>query len=234
MKGKQAMIVTISLMVGLLTCVMFMQFRTIDETDIKALEAMRETELRAEVTNWKTKFEETNKKLEETYIKINEYNELLVNDQEGKELLMKELNQAKMMLGKTDVIGNGLVITLSDNEMAYIDAYDIYKLINDLRLAGAEAISVNDERIIAMSDVKDIAKGLIVIDNTKIMSPYVIKAIGDVTYLESGLTLKTYGYMDYVIKAYEKSGIIERQNDIIIKRYNKDLKLDYAEEVKKQ
>ena len=218
---------------ALLVYIMFMQFKTIDETDIKALEMMRETELRAEVTSWKTKHEETSKKLEDTYVKINEYNEKLVNNQEAKELLQEELETAKMALGQTDVIGNGLVITLSDNDMACIEAYDIYKLINDLRLSGAEAISVNDERIVTTSDVKDIAQGLIVIDDTKLVSPYVIKAIGDVTYLESGLTLKTYGYMDYVIKADDKTGAIERQSDIIIRKYSKDMKLNYAEEVKK-
>jgi uncharacterized protein YlxW (UPF0749 family) len=228
------MIATICLMTGLLVCIMFMQFKTVEKTDIKALEAMRETELRAEVASWKTKYEETNKKYEDTLLKIDEYKSKIINNQETSELLLKELEQANMALGKTDVVGSGIIITLSDNDIAQIEAYDIFKLINDLRLAGAEAISVNDERIINMSDVKDIAPGLIVIDDTRIMSPYVIKAIGDTTYLESGLTLKTYGYMDLVIKGYDKTGTIERSDNILIKKYNKEMKLDYAEEVTKQ
>lgn len=48
--------------------VMFMQFKTIEETDITAIENMRETELRAAISEWKGKYEETQALLEETKI----------------------------------------------------------------------------------------------------------------------------------------------------------------------
>ena len=233
MKGKGIMTVTIGAMIALLVCVMLMQFRTIEGTDIKELETMRETELRAEVAGWKTKYEEANKKLIDTQNKIAEYEEQEANNQESSKLLEEELKQAETMLGKTNVTGNGIVITLKDNDIALIEAYDLYKLVNDLRLAGAEAISINDIRITAMTDIKEIARGLMTIDGTRIWSPYIIQAIGDQTYLESGLTLKTYGYMDFVIKGYDKTGTIEIQENMIIKASNKDMILEYAEEVKK-
>ena len=111
---------------------------------------------------------------------------------------------------------------------------DLTKLINELRLAGAEAISINDVRIMSMSDIKDIASGLIVVHGEKQFSPYVIKAIGDQTYLESGLTLKTYGYMDLVIKSENKTAILERQRNIVIYKTNQELGFKYAEEVKSE
>lgn len=107
-------------------------------------------------------------------------------------------------------------------------------MVNDLKLAGAEAISINDKRIINMIDIKDILNGLIVIDSQRMTSPYVIKAIGNQTYLESELTLKTYGYMDFVIKLENKTGIIERNDNIVIQKYDKEMTFQYAEEVKKQ
>lgn len=226
------MIFTISAMFALLVCIMFMQFRTVEKTDISTLEAMRETELRTEVASWKTKYEEASKKLVEVQSKIDEYNSTMENNQESSKLLKEELEQAKMKLGTVAVQGKGIVVTLSDNEITQIDAYDIYKLINALRLSGAEAISVNDVRITAMADVKDLAPGLIVVDGQQLVSPYYIKAIGNQTYLESGLTLKNYGYMDFVIKGYDKTGAIERQDDIIISATRSTLSLEYAEEVK--
>lgn len=111
---------------------------------------------------------------------------------------------------------------------------DLKKLVNELRLAGAEAISINDVRITSMSDFKDIAPGLIVVNGEHQSSPYVIKAIGDQTYLESGLTLKTYGYMDLVIKSENKTGTLERQNNIVIYKINYELGFKYAEEVKSE
>ena len=122
MKGKGTIIATIGLVAALLSCVMLMQFRTIESTDIEALENMRETELRTELASLKTKYQEASKKLEETQTKIAEYKEKIVNNQEASEILEQELEHANMMLGKTDVIGDGIVITLKDNDYAQIDA----------------------------------------------------------------------------------------------------------------
>ncbi len=228
------MIATMGAMAALLVYIMLMQFRTIEQTDIAELENMREAELRTEISSWKTKYEETNKKLVDTQTKIAEYNEKINNNDETTGLLEKELLQNEIRLGTEAVTGPGIVVTLTDNELSQIDAYDLYKLINELRLAGAEAISINDMRITSMTYVKDVTYGVVAIDgNTRVTSPYVIKAIGNQTYLESGLTLKTYGYMDHVIKDYEKTGTLERQNDIIIEAAKSEMKLKYAEEVKK-
>lgn len=233
MKGKGVMIITISAMIALLVAVTLVQFRTIDETDIEALENMREAELRVEITNWKTKQEEASKKLEETKTMIAEYNEKIVNSQEAYSLLEKELAQAKQALGKTEVQGSGIVITLEDNEYAKIDEYDLFLLVNALKLAGAEAISINDQRIVSMTDIKNIGEGFIKMGGMPLMSPYIVKAIGNQTYLESELTLKTYGYMDKEIKANNKTAKIDREDVIIIPKYEGNIEIKNAEEVKK-
>ena len=69
-KGKITITVTIGLMVLILTTVIFIQFKTINQTDITSLENMREDELRTEISNFKQKSEEINKKIEETDSKI--------------------------------------------------------------------------------------------------------------------------------------------------------------------
>ena len=65
-KGKATMAITIGLVCFTLAVVMTMQFKIINETDITAIENMRETELKTELANWKTKYEETEQKYEET------------------------------------------------------------------------------------------------------------------------------------------------------------------------
>lgn len=231
-KGKMIMIITIGIMCVILITVMFMQFKVVEETDITSIETMREAELRTEIASWKTKYEEMNKKYTETVTTINEYKEKEQNDQESTELLQKELEKANLLLGKTDVTGKGIVVTLTDNEYKDIEAYDLIQLINELRLAGAEAISVNDERIVATSDIAYINNTLIVINGKKMSSPYVVKAIGDQSYLESGLTTKDTGYIDVYIKGNKKTATIERQDEIQILKYDGEMSLKYAEEVK--
>lgn len=216
-KGKRVMIFTIGLACFVLAYVMFMQFKIVKEADLAGIENLRESELREKLATWKDKYEETSVKLEETKLKLQEYKSKRETNQEASELLEKELLQAQALLGLTEVTGNGVVITMQDNsemEGGTISSIDLLDLINELKIAGAEAISINDERIINMSDIVDVYD-YIMIDGKRVTSPYVIKAIGDPKYLESALTTKTVGYLE----KYSKNATLQRQNNIKIGKY---------------
>ena len=58
-KEKVIIAVTIGLMSFVLLCVMFMQFKVVNETDIAEIESMREEELQSALSEWKEKYEET-------------------------------------------------------------------------------------------------------------------------------------------------------------------------------
>ena len=100
--------------------------------------------------------------------------------------------------------------------------------VNSLRYIKAEAISINGQRIINMTDIVDINNSYILVNSEKISSPYKIKAIGDQTYLESALSIKNAGFVD----KYNKIGYtveIEKKNDIVIPKYKKSMELNYIE-----
>ena len=75
--------------------------------------------------------------------------------------------------------GNGITITLKDTKKAQITSDDLLMLLNQLREAGAEAISINEERIIYKSYVTSINNTYISVNGNRIVSPFVVKAIGD-------------------------------------------------------
>lgn len=226
-KEKKIMILTISFMSLILVCVMFMQFKVVNKTDIAQIESMREEELEESLTEWKEKYEETYKKLVDTNEKINEYTEKMQSNTETKELVNKELIEAKKDFGLTPVEGEGIVITLTDTEEIAYKAEDLLDLVNELRDAGAEAISINNERIVNMSDIVDISTRYIKVNSEIISAPYVIKVIGDRTYLKSALTIKN-GYFD--IKQKEGYTIeIQEKNNVKINKYSKEIKLKYIE-----
>lgn len=232
-KNKIIMIITIGTMCLILTAILFIQFRTVEETDITSIETMREADLRSELASWKTKYEDTLKRYTETEDNIKEYREKEQNNQEASEILQKDLDKANMLLGKTDVNGKGIVVTLSDNEFKDIEANDLILLINELRLAGAEAISINDERVILATDIITVNSKHILVNSKYVSSPYVVKAIGNQSYLESGLITKDYGYIDQIIKGSKKTAVVERQDNIDVLKYTGKMELKYAEEVKK-
>ena len=90
-KGKITIAITAGTVSIVLMAVMFMQFKTIEETDITSIESMRESELRTSISEWKTKYEEAHTKLEETTAQIKEYTDKTQSNQETTEVLEKEL-----------------------------------------------------------------------------------------------------------------------------------------------
>ena len=229
-KGKKTMIVTIGLICFVLSYVMFMQFKTVEETNITEIENMSAAELREKSVAWRERYEETNLKLEETNAKLEEYKQKKESDQEASELLEQELLQARILAGETDVKGDGVIVTITDrDDTEKIVANDLIGLVNELKLAGAEAISINDQRIVNMSDIVDIyisdgSQFIFVNKEERLVSPYVIKAIGDQKYLESALTTKTVGFIDQ----YSENATLEVQDNITIPKYSKEIKIKYA------
>lgn len=91
------------------------------------------------------------------------------------------------------------------------------RLVNELKVAGAEAVSINDERIIGTSEITEINNRIIVVNTKRIAGPYTVKAIGDKKYFESALTIKG-GYMDEITAA-GKDIDYSVQDNIVIPAY---------------
>jgi len=226
-KGKLTMTITIGLMCLILSTVIFVQFKTINQTDITSLENMREDELRTEISNFKQKVTETEEQLKETNLKIKEYEETINTDKQASEVLAKELEQQNNILGKNAVTGSGIVITLADTRAQKITPEDLRELLNQLKTDGAEAISINGQRIVYDSYVVDLGGTFISVNGERQVSPYIVKAIGNPTYLESGLSKKQYGYIDTKLEQ-GKDVVLERQDNILINAYTGNLNMEYA------
>lgn len=102
--------------------------------------------------------------------------------------LEEDIFKNKMAWGEYTVKGPGVVIKMYDNNEVreygfdlnndVIHDIDILNIINDLKLAGAEAISINDERLLSRSEIK-CGGPIIRINDRSSGTPFVIKAIGD-------------------------------------------------------
>jgi len=205
-----------------------MHYGKINKTDINTKENMREDELKDEISNFKQKNVELEKQIEETELKILEYEEIIMTDKEASDLLTKELEQQNNILGKNSVQGSGIIVTLSDTRAQKITSEDLRELVNELKIAGAEAISINGQRIVYDSYIVDIGNTYIRINGQESMvSPYEVKAIGNPTYLESGISKKQYGYIDTKLEEGKDITLV-RQENIVIDKYNGDLNMEYA------
>lgn len=227
MKGKITMTICVGCTALILTMIMFTQFKTVDETDITAIETMRETELRTELANLKEKYEELEIKLNETESKIEEYKKEIENDSNTSTVLENEVKEAEGYLGYKILQGQGIIVTLKDANRN-VSYSHLLQLVNELNNAGAEAISINDERIISMSDIVTIKDKIVMVNSKNISGPYTVKAIGDKKYFESALSIKG-GYMDLMTAdEIDVSYVVE--DNIIIPAYEGEQKFEYAKE----
>ncbi|BDI28480.1 hypothetical protein CCAX7_005310 [Capsulimonas corticalis] len=121
------------------------------------------------------------------------------------QVLTDDLNRAKTLAGLTAVKGPGVTVTLNDSKKRFPDAplavqmvgiihdTDINQIVNELKAAGAEAIAVNDQRLVASSPIR-CAGPTIYVNNTPQTPPYVIQAIGDSKTLDTALKLPGGAY----------------------------------------
>ena len=99
--------------------------------------------------------------------------------------LLEEWSDIRLLAGFTKVRGKGIVIDVTDRQIKtdkpeyfVVHADDIIRLLNELKSAGAQAISVNEERILPSSEI--VCTGpTIQINRNRYPAPFEIKAIGD-------------------------------------------------------
>lgn len=142
------------------------------------------------------------KLIQENQAKLNKYESITDQEKNLSDTLKKEEAYSKLISGLTDVEGEGVTVIIDDgtrplgpgedpNDIIVHDL-DILMIINDLRNAGAEAISINNQRI--MSDSEISCSGHSVRINDQFFArPFVIKAIGDSKMTEATLIAPT-GY----------------------------------------
>ncbi len=237
-KGKITVCITIAIACFVLAIVMSMQFKVVKETDITSIETMREEELRTELANWKKMYKEAQEQYDEKSTKLVEYKEKEQSEEESSKLVEKELEQINMYLGKTDVEGQGITIKIQDinnqdentseeDATKPISAEDLLVVVDYLKLAGAEAISINGERIINMTDIVDVgSNSLIFVNQQRILAPYIIKAIGDPIKLESTL-LGNGGYVEE-LRNYGFTVDIDK-GKVSISKYSKEIGHKYIQ-----
>lgn len=224
-KGKRTLYITIFFICVMFFSVISMQFKTARETNITDIQNMNEDELKKEIISLQNKIEQVNDKLIETNSKIQEYEEALSKGRATSDVIEKEHKETLMLAGLTDVEGEGIILKLEDNEEEQITSNHLLNLVNELKYAGAEAISINGNRITNYTDIVDV-NYVIMIDGIKLSSPYEVKAIGNQTVLSSTLNSK-----DGFIKTYKETGVtitMNEEKNVKIQKYNKELKLKYG------
>jgi len=199
------------------------------------------------LSDYQTTIESEKKAIETTRILASEAREelaLLENGQgNNSETLVEKLKTERELygtyVGAYDLMGPGVVITIDDgtrdlfegedlNNILVHDA-DILIVINDLKKSGAEAISVNGERLVETSSV--ICSGYTVeINGVRYARPFVIRAIGDGKRMVASL-IEPGGY-GTSLKNWGVLFEMELSDEVFVPAVNQEPRAKYMKKVK--
>ncbi len=224
----------------LLTIGICIQIKTVNDSSTGVGKTHTENELRDSVLKWKEKYErlyeeETNKETE-----LENLRQTISTQDTDSADLSKQLEQYHMLLGLNEVTGQGLVITVKDANTSTLSGKvdlasylvhdgDLLEIVNALREAGAEAISINDERIVGQTAIT-CAGNIIKINDRKESSPFVIRAIGLVERLKGALAMPG-GYLYRLENEFGLQVDIKESNNVVIPKYDGIYNFQYAENV---
>ncbi|MGI6361090.1 MAG: DUF881 domain-containing protein [Bacillota bacterium] len=131
--------------------------------------------------------------------------------------LSAQTQQMKIITGTTDVTGPGISINITGE--ADLMALDLIDLVNELFITGAEVVSINDVRITTHTSLTDSVDQLgqfaIFLNGEKLLSPIIIKAIGEPTTLKTGLTF-TGGIINNLNVFYNIYPTIKKEENLLI------------------
>lgn len=160
-----------------------------------------------------------------------------IGQKEADEALARELAKIKRFSGLSPVTGPGVEVIVQSRQEAGLSAVDVpviaddqlLKIVNELYSAGSEAISINGQRITAVSGIR-LAGNHINVNGTPLSPPYRILAIGDAAVLKNRLELKG-GLVDYL----SESGILvetQEKEEVTLPAYTGVLNFEFAKPVK--
>jgi uncharacterized protein YlxW (UPF0749 family) len=161
---------------------------------------------------------------------------------EGGDAAAKQLNdalfQARLSAGLTALEGSGLVVQLQDGQQVsqsasladlLVTGRDVRTVVEELWLAGAEAVAVNDERVVSTTSIIDIG-GSLLVNSAYLAPPYQVEAVGPADmYAELSSSASWVGF---VASRAGSNGIrvaIAEPADLVVPAYSGSVTIRYAQ-----
>lgn len=221
---KEQVAITLGIMCFVLVFGIGMQLKTTKNLEQAVGSTYRENALRDEVLKWKEQYDHIYDTLENAEKQLEKERKVSISSDDNSVEKQKELKELNMYLGLTEVEGEGITVTLRDNTSSLISTAndlvhdgDLRAVVNELKNAGAEAISINGQRIVPSTSINCVGT-VIQVNDEVVGAPFVIKAIGNKTNLNSGIT-RPGGFIEWLVS--DGINVETKESDNIkINKYN--------------
>lgn len=237
--NKKLIGLILGLMCLILTCGICIQVKTVNSANSPLSTSSTENDLRDQVLKAKEKYDNKYNDLEKITNELEQERKNITENNSELTSLEEQINQGNKILGLTEVTGTGGIVTLKDNDTlssnsnidlsnSIVHDVDIIAVINELKNAGAEAISINEHRVVPTTSIS-CDGNVIKINGEKVGAPFEIKAIGLPEQLAA--LQRPGGYLDLL----DGWGVItefKKVNTVTIPKYTGVIDFKYAQNVK--
>lgn len=192
--------ISVALVCCLLGFMLTSQFEMLNKKQKNLNANQGSIELSTQIEQYKKQKSDLQKQVNDLQKQIKSYESSAANQSSQSKEILDQLEETRTMIGYYDVTGPGITLYLnpitngiksnSETGNQYIIDKDLVVIVNELEFAGAEAISINDERITARTGIRSSSGNEYILINDIKVSPkkqIVIKAIGDKSLLMQAL-----------------------------------------------
>lgn len=238
MTNKKKISLVLGTMCFALTAGICIQIKTVKNINSTVSQSYEENNLRAEVLKYKEKYDNLLKETEKVDSELQQQIEKATENNSELEEAKNKINDGNKTIGLAEVTGPGVIITVADSDIdsnkvldssdLLVHDSDILKIVNELKNAGAEAISINGQRVILTTSI--ICGGNIInINGERIGSPFEIKAIGSPEALAN--LSRPDGCLSLLQQRGVKVSTPKKSNSITIPKYSGVLNFKYLTSV---
>jgi uncharacterized protein YlxW (UPF0749 family) len=236
---KRKLDISLTVICVLLGFIIALQLRSVTKNNVlSSAEKLRAGEIQVMLNEERAKNEILHQQVQEYKDNLEQYREEASKTGDYASVLTKQLEASEILSGQVAVEGPGVIVTMEEtkrvtsenpmNDVIHDD--DILRVINELCDAGAEAISLNDERLLATSEIR-CAGATVSVNNNRYAAPFIIKAIGDPKNLEAALSMR-HGTVE-VLASWGIDVTVVKSNKLQINAYNGVTAFKYAIPVQK-
>lgn len=217
------------------------QFKTVQANYLEGLiPSQRSTQLINELNKLKQERNTLNEAVLNLQTELESITSAAANDNSVIKSLQDQLDRFKLLSGFADAQGQGLIVTVDNPLEDYSESYGadivnefhyLLMLVNELHAAGAEAMAINEQRLISTSEIRS-AGAYISINGTLHSPPFVIKAIGNKEVLDGALNQR-FGIVS-ILRDRGYQVLVSRSDLIQVPRFSEVLNWQHARPVENE
>lgn len=222
-RGRYVLLTVVCLVFGFMIAFSYhLTEKQASNSNMTSSQFERDMELRNELIKQEEKNRELKQELSQKQKQVLNKEKELSNEAQIYYNLAEDTEKYRMYLGKIDVKGEGVQVTLADSDYNLdeqnpnhyiVHEHHVFKVINELYISGASAIAINGQRLSHDSYV--LCNGPVIeVDGKSFPAPFVITAIGDADTMAESLNLKG-GVKDILVNENVQF-TLEKKAEIVI------------------